>query len=105
MKKGDIVLVLFPFTNLVAEKLRPALVLANVNNGKDYIMCAISSKKNTNSIDISNVDLQDGLLPKDSYILYEKIVTLDVNIIDSKVATLNPKTYKKVLSKIYEILK
>lgn len=105
MKKGDIVLVLFPFTNLVAEKLRPALILAHVNNGNDYIMCAISSVKTTNSLEITNNDLIEGLLPKVSYIRYEKIVTLDSNIINSKVAELKPSVYKKVFNKIQQLIK
>jgi len=41
MKKGDIVLIKFPFTDLSGSKLRPALVL--VESGNDVIVAFITS--------------------------------------------------------------
>jgi mRNA interferase MazF len=105
MKKGDIVLVLFPFTNLVASKLRPALVLGKVNKGKDYIVCGITSIKNGEFISIGKVDLSSGDLPKISYIKYEKVVTLDKRIFKGVVATLKTEKYKQVASKICTIIR
>ncbi len=104
MKKGDIVLVLFPFTNLVSSKLRPALVLGKVNNGKDYIVCGITSVKNGEFITVGNNDLSSGELPKLSYIKFEKVVTLDKKIFKGVVAALKPSKYKQVANKVCKII-
>ncbi len=104
MKKGDIVLVLFPFTNLLASKLRPALVLAKVNKGRDYIVCGITSVKDGEFITVANSDLKAGSLPKKSYIKYEKIVTLDKTIFKGVVAKLKEDKLNSVIKEVHSVL-
>ena len=41
--KGDIVVVLFPFSDLTQSKRRPALVIASLE-GDDVLLCQITSK-------------------------------------------------------------
>jgi mRNA interferase MazF len=44
MKLGDIVVVDFPFSNLIQTKIRPAVVITITNdNHKDVVLCLISS--------------------------------------------------------------
>ncbi len=44
MQTGDIVIVAFPFTDLIGDKARPALVVAVTDDVyKDVIVCMISS--------------------------------------------------------------
>ena len=40
---GQVVIVHFPFSDLTASKLRPAVVLAEAGRG-DWILCQITSK-------------------------------------------------------------
>jgi mRNA interferase MazF len=40
---GQVVIVRFPFSDLTASKLRPAIVLAEAGRG-DWILCQITSK-------------------------------------------------------------
>ena len=44
-KKGKIVLIPFPFTDLSASKVRPAVIVSNFSQGEDIIVAFISSLK------------------------------------------------------------
>lgn len=45
MQTGDIVIVSFPYTDLISSKARPAVVIAQTkDNYNDIIICLISSK-------------------------------------------------------------
>jgi len=50
---GDVVFVNFPFSNLEKSKLRPAVIIASVQN-HDWILCQITSKSysDTRSIEL-----------------------------------------------------
>ncbi len=80
MKKGDIVLIPFPFTNLKGTKRRPAVIL--YIGESDVIVSFITSK-------VVSVDTQDLLvqpnegngLQKDSLIKTDKIATLETELI------------------------
>ena len=53
---GQVVLVHFPFSDLTASKLRPAVVLAEARRG-DWILCQITSKSygDTRAIPVSGI--------------------------------------------------
>lgn len=80
MKKGDIVLVVFPFTDLSGSKLRPALVVAATQN--EVTVCFITTQLKW--IDINDViltpDSGNGI-KKPSLIRISKIATLDKIIV------------------------
>lgn len=43
--KGDILVVPFPFSDLSQSKKRPALVIANIEEGNDLILSQITSQE------------------------------------------------------------
>lgn len=61
--KGDFVVLPFPFSDLTANKKRPALVIANLS-GDEIIVCLITSQnaKDSYAISLSNDDFSSGSL-------------------------------------------
>lgn len=98
---GTVVLVSFPFSNLKGQKVRPALVLANVEFD-NLILCQITSKEYSSKIAISLKanDFAKGSLPVVSYARPDKLFTADATIIKSAVGQLTPKSREMVLQSV-----
>ena len=98
---GSVVLVTFPFSNLKGQKIRPALVLANVEFG-NLILCQITSKPYTSKIAIciKSTDFTEGSLPVVSYARPDKLFTADATIISSIAGQLAPTITSTVLSNV-----
>jgi len=83
-KKGDILLVHFPFTNLLDSKKRPVLVVKDENEYGDIVCFQITSKQNqSNIIEITSSDMNETLKLK-SFVKYDKCFTIDARIVDKK---------------------
>lgn len=91
--KGDIVIIQFPFSDLMNAKKRPMVVLAT--KGEDVVGCAITS-----NLESDGVLLPDYLLPLKSKIKYWQIHTFLGSLILKKVAKLPRATHKELLAKI-----
>ncbi len=98
---GTVVLVLFPFSNLKGQKLRPALVLANVEFD-NIILCQITSKSytSTKAISLKAEDFAKGGLPVVSYVRPDKLFTADASIIKNTVGQLTKKSKDRVLKNV-----
>jgi mRNA interferase MazF len=107
MRKGAIVLIPFPFTDLSGQKIRPALVLVNPNRGSDCIVAFITSGKGIksgSSISISKSD-ENGL-KTDSYIQIDKIATLQKGLILGEIGCVDKVSLHKVteaLKKLFDL--
>lgn len=98
---GNVVLVASPFSNLKGQKVRPALVLANVEFG-NLILCQITSKPYTSKIAIciKSKDFATGTLPVTSYVRPDKLFTADTTIIKSIAGQLTPAIKDQILERI-----
>jgi mRNA interferase MazF len=88
VNKGDIVIVEFPYTDLISTKLRPSIIL--LENRFDYMICFITSNiklKDTYDI-LLQPTLENGLRAK-SIIKTNKIITIDKLIVKGKIGQLN----------------
>ena len=101
---GSVVSVTFPFSNLKGQKVRPALVLANVEFA-NLILCQITSKSYTSKIAIciKSEDFTKGSLPVVSYVRPDKLFTADATIIKSSIGELTPTIRNKILKCVREL--
>lgn len=102
---GDIVLVRFPFSDLSQQKLRPALVLADVKRG-DWILCQITSQPyhDQRAVQLEQSSFTRGHLIKTSYVRPAKLFTANAGIVERVVAHLNPEIRQDVVRYIVELL-
>ena len=76
MKKGSVILIPFPFTDLTGSKIRPAVVLSS--NELDVTICFITSElKWKTEYDISVFPTENNGLKVPSLIRTGKIATID----------------------------
>ena len=97
--KGDIIIINFPFSDLVNAKKRPMVVLAEKD--EDIIGCAITSNPNAEGIPIEN--FEEGSLPLKSKIKYWQIHTFLKDLAVKKTARISKKTHKDLLKRINEL--
>lgn len=99
LKVGDVVLALFPFSDLKGQKLRPALVLARAEF-HNVILCQITSKSYSSKIAIrlTKREFVKGGLPVTSYIRPDKLFTAQVSIIQKVSGKLNREKKKTILA-------
>lgn len=103
--RGDIVVVLFPFSDLSSAKKRPALVLA-IPDGDDVILCQITSRllSDRYAILISEKDFLSGSLRQDSNVRPTRIFTADKRIIQYTAGHLNDNALEKIAGRVIEII-
>ena len=88
--RGDVVVLLFPFSDLSSSRKRPAVVVANLT-GDDLILAQIttaSARSDEYAVPLETKDFQTGKLAVSSLIRPNKLFTADVSIISSKIGTL-----------------
>ena len=105
LKQRDIVLLPYPFTDLIRKKVRPAIIISNDEYNKksiDHIMLPLTSilRKDPFSITINQRNLSDGKLIKTSRIKIDKIFTIEKKLILTKIGTLKEDTFKIIISKV-----
>jgi mRNA interferase MazF len=104
MKKGDIILVPFPFTDLSGSKLRPALVLAE--EGDDVIAAFISTVlKDRFKSDYFVKMNEKNCLRKDSLVKLNKLATLSYDLIKGKIGELSSDDLKETDKKLMDLFK
>jgi len=103
MKKGDIILLSFPFTDLKGQKVRPALIL--IVSESDVIVAFITTQfKWQNQFDILlEADKINGL-KRNSLVRLSKITTLDKELILGKLGYLDNNYIQLVNKNLFMLL-
>ena len=101
-RRGDIVLVAFPFTDLSSTKRRPALVISpdSFNDHlQDVVLAAITSQVTpADTLVIEPADCVDGILPKQSAVRAGKSFTISSSLVAKKLCSLRSGRTDDVLS-------
>ncbi len=101
-RRGDIVLVSFPFTDLTFAKRRPALVVSpDIFNelNQDLIPLAVTSQLSPSPYSISVLpgDCEEGVLPRESMVKLTKVFTLSSALVVKKLCRLGDRQLNVVL--------
>lgn len=101
----QVVLLPFPFSDLTASKLRPALVLANSGRG-DWVLCQITSNAyaDPSAIMLTDADFAQGGLQRVSYARASKIFTAHESLFQHAAGLLAPDRHGQVVSSIVKLL-
>lgn len=104
-KKGSVVLVRFPFSDLSSQKLRPAVVIASVEQG-DYILCQVTSRPyDARAIELSDNNFAKGSLHRVSYARPGKLFTANSSILLKEVGELEPGVIGRLTQAVVEIVR
>lgn len=110
-KRGDVVLVPFPFTDFSTIKQRPALVISSDafnRSREDIILVAITSQTVSASrggnYPIKNTELKRSGLFREGVVLVGKIVTIDQRLVRDRLGTLSPKVLEEIFKRISKII-
>lgn len=109
-RQGDVVLVPFPFTNLEAEKRRPAVIISAdwYNTIKPDVIAAAATSSIPNQLErdemlLKGQDLQTAGFPKETVIKAGKIFTIEQSRIVKPLGRLSPAIQKRLLDLVGEV--
>ena len=103
MKKGSVILIPFPFTDLTGTKIRPAVVLSN--NELDVTICFVTSElKWKTEYDIPIFPSNSNGLKVPSLIRISKIATIDSNLVLGELGELSNLEIAKLNKGLKEML-
>ncbi len=107
-QQGDIVSVLFPFTDVSQTKKRPALVLSNstINQTGDYLLVQITSQVRNDgfSVPIVPSDYIGASLPLISYVRIHKIFLLNESLILNKVSQVSRPFCQSIVDELLKLM-
>lgn len=104
--RRQVVLLPFPFSDLSAQKLRPALVLADAGKG-DWLLCQITSKPyaDDRAVEIADPDFATGDLRVISYARPAKLFAAHSSLIQSIAGTLSASAHQRVCEALIALLR
>jgi len=104
--KGDVVVLLFPFSDLSSSRKRPAVVVAKLS-GDDLILAQITSsavRSDEYAIHLEAEHFKQGQLSIPSLIRSNKLFTADKSIILNKIGSLREDKVTEVQDLVVQIM-
>lgn len=106
VKRGAVVLVRFPFSDLSTSKRRPAVVLAEVGRG-DYVLVQVTSKpySDERAVELTGTSFASGGLDRTSYARPGKLFTANDTLIVREVGALTPDALDELVMAVIALLR
>src|SRR3989338_3026981 len=104
--EGEVVVLEFPFSNLIKSKRRPSLII-KIPKGDDMIVCQITGKSYEKSVEIpiKKEDFQKGSLKVESYLRLDKIFSVEKSMVKYKVGSLKQTKFISIVNELCTYLK
>ena len=101
----QVILISFPYSDVSASKLRPALVLADAGKG-DWVLCQITSNPYADAaaIELTESDFAEGSLQRLSYARPGKLFTAHETLFRGAVGALTHDKQAEVVNRIIFML-
>ena len=98
---GDVVLTPFPFTDLSQIKIRPAVILTNVDM-QDWVLCEITSSSQLRDlyIAIGPGDMEGGRLRHQSWARPDRLTTLNDSVFERTLGRLSPAKHEEIAAAV-----
>lgn len=102
----QVILLPFPFSDLSASKLRPALLLAAAGKG-DWVLCQITSNPyaDPRAVTLSDSDFEQGCLQRTSHARVSKLFTAHETLFQRAVGQLGVERHAQVVQAVVEMLR
>ncbi len=82
MRRGDLLLVPYPFTDLTGSQRRPVLALTSPDAFGDFVALPVTSRPHReNAIPIAPGELLQGTVPAASWVRTDRVVTLHLDLV------------------------
>ena len=106
MRRGTVVLVRFPFSDLSASKLRPAIVIAPVGRD-DYVLTQVTSNPyaDVHAVQLDERHFDEGSLHRTSFARPGKLFTANASIVARTAGQLTAKAAEAVLDAVIRVLR
>lgn len=91
---GEIILCQFPFTSGALSKIRPALILFELQ--EDVVICRITSAEPRGQLDVKLVDWEGAGLLRPSVARIDRIVTAERTVFIRPLGVLSPRDLQSV---------
>lgn len=103
---GQIIVVPFPFSDLSAQKYRPALILADAGRG-DWVLCQITSNPFSDpaAIELNENAFRLGSLQRISYARPSKLFTANDSLFVNQVGVLHTAIFQQVRDAVVAMLR
>ena len=103
---GTAVLVRFPFSDLSRTKLRPAVVLADVERG-DHVLCQVTSKPygDPAAVTLEQKAFSSGSLRVTSYARPDKLFTTNIDLMTREAGALESPVVNRIVDAVVDLLR